>query len=212
MRSSASVADSGAVVVDHDLDLAAHAAAGEAHLVAGRRRMTVRSRRRLETICPSRESWPVTAKLRRSGRGPRNAFRRATSWPSLVSLATEVERGQQAAQIDRDRRVVALEFGIETAGVGDVRDQAGRAACTSCSITCEQAARGCSRCFASGNVSTAERNEVNGFFNSCATSAANISIASMRLYSASGHVAQRTGEMPNLVATTGEVRESRPGS
>ena len=34
---------------------------------------------------------------------------------------------------------------------------------------------------ASGSVSTAERSEVSGFFNSWATSAANISIASMRL-------------------------------
>src|SRR6202021_2692305 len=32
-----------------------------------------------------------------------------------------------------------------------------------------------------GSVSTAERSDVNGFFNSWATSAANISIASMRL-------------------------------
>ena len=34
---------------------------------------------------------------------------------------------------------------------------------------------------ASGSVSTAERSEVSGFFSSCATSAAKLSIASMRL-------------------------------
>jgi len=34
---------------------------------------------------------------------------------------------------------------------------------------------------ASGSVSTADRSDVSGFFNSWATSAANISIASMRL-------------------------------
>ena len=44
----------------------------------------------------------------------------------------------------------------------------------------EQPAR-LSSVLASGSVSTAERSEVSGFFNSCATSAAKLSIASMRL-------------------------------
>ena len=58
---------------------------------------------------------------------------------------------------------------------------------------------------ASGSVSTAERSEVSGFFSSCATSAAKLSIASMRRIERVGHVAQRAGQMADLVAAAREV-------
>ena len=93
------LADSGAVIVDHDFDLRAHAAAGDAHLAAGLG----------EGLRIRRAGWrpPVRAANRgpaprscRSGRGPRNAASTATSWPSLVSLATEVKR-RRAGGADR---------------------------------------------------------------------------------------------------------------
>ena len=52
---------------------------------------------------------------------------------------------------------------------------------TSCWMTREQRGRAISSLLASGRVSTALRSEVSGFFSSCATSAAKLSIASMRL-------------------------------
>ena len=75
---------------------------------------------RLEITWPSRESWPGTEKV--SVARPSKRTSTPTSWPSLVSLATERQRGQQAADVDR-RHVVALQFGIEPAGVRNVGDQ-----------------------------------------------------------------------------------------
>ena len=112
------------------------------------------------------------------GRGPRSGLRTATLLPCLVSLATVASVVQQAAQIDR-RHVLPLQFGVETAGIGNVGDQPVEPR-TSCSITASSRARLFSL-RASGSVSTAERSEVSGFFSSCATSAAKASIASMRL-------------------------------
>ncbi len=51
---------------------------------------------------------------------------------------------------------------------------------TSCWMTASSRPRESSD-LASGRVSTALRSEVSGFFSSCATSAAKLSIASMRL-------------------------------
>src|SRR5207244_5438921 len=45
--------------------------------------------RRLEITCPSRESWPGTEKVSAEPR-PSKRTSTATSWPSRVSLATEV--------------------------------------------------------------------------------------------------------------------------
>ena len=51
---------------------------------------------------------------------------------------------------------------------------------TSCLMTPSRRAR-CSSVLAIGSVSTALRSDVSGFFSSCDTSAAKLSIASMRL-------------------------------
>ena len=95
---------------------------------------------------------------------------------TLVGTATTVL--SSCVQIDR-RRLLALQFGIEPAGVGNVGDQPVEPR-TSCWMTASSRAR-LSGVLASGIVSTAERSEVSGFFSSCATSAAKLSIASMRL-------------------------------
>ena len=62
---------------------------------------------------------------------------------------------------------------------------------------------------ASGRVSTALRSEVSGFFSSWATSAAKLSIASMRLIERAGHLAERLAQMADLVAAMAEVGDLR---
>ena len=81
-------------------------------------------------------------------------------------------------QIDR-AGVAAREFGVEPRGVGDVADQPVEAAHIVLHDREQTIARGPD--LTRGRVSTALRSEVSGFFSSWATSAAKLSIASMRL-------------------------------
>ena len=97
----------------------------------------------------------------------------ALRWRRVTTVVSSL------TQVDR-LRVLPLQFGIEAAGIGNVGDQPVEPLHVVLDHR-EQARRGCSSVLASGSVSTAERSEVSGFFSSCATSAAKLSIASMRL-------------------------------
>src|ERR1700712_4343507 len=135
---------------------------------------------RLEITWPSRESWPGTEN---ASAGPRPSKRTSTptSCPSRVSLATVV-----SVFSSRRRSTGAMSCRCNSASrrlASEISEIRRSSRLTSCSITSRSRARLVSL-RASGSVSTADRSEVSGFFSSWATSAANISIASIRLYSA----------------------------
>ncbi len=77
------------------------------------------------------------------------------------------------------RRFLALQFGIEPAGVGNVGDQSVEP--FDVVLDDGEQPRAAFLGLRQRQVSTAERSEVSGFFSSCATSAAKLSIASIRL-------------------------------
>ena len=132
---------------------------------------------RLLITWPSRESWPGTTKA--SGPPPSKVTRDLRA-VGLADLVVHRDHGvEQLCEIDR-RPFVALQFGIEAAGVGDVGDQPVEPFHVVLDDR-EQPLSGSPSILASGIVSTAERSEVSGFFSSCATSAAKLSIASIRL-------------------------------
>ena len=109
------------VVIDDDLDLVAQPPAGRrAPMPPGGENERAFSIR-LSTTWPSRESWPGTLKAR----APPPSNRSVTLTPSsrFTSLATATSGVEQLGQIDR-RRLLALQFGVEAAGVGDIGDQA----------------------------------------------------------------------------------------
>ena len=100
--------------------------------------------------------------------------------PSVLrtSFGTDDHGVEQLGEIDR-RASLALQFGVEAAGIGDVGDQPVEPPHVVLDDR-EQPLLALRR-FGERQVSTAERSEVSGFFSSCATSAAKLSIASMRL-------------------------------
>ncbi len=172
-------ADARALVIDHDLD-----------------RRSRRARRRPAPCRPGAENelrvgdagWRRPDRAANRGPAPRTHRAAAplearprppTSWPSSALVGDRDQRRQQPAQIDR-RHVLALQLGIEAAGVGNIGDQPVEPLDVVLDHR-EQARAAVLVLRASGSVSTAERSEVSGFFSSWATSAANISIASMRL-------------------------------
>ena len=117
---SASGANARPVIVDHDLDLRAHAAAGDAHLAA-----RPENERALDDQVGDHLSEPgVMAGHREACRraAPSKRTSTATSLPRRVSLATEVS---VVSSRRRSTGVMscALQFGIEPAGVGNVGDQ-----------------------------------------------------------------------------------------
>ena len=76
-----------------------------------------------EITWPSRESWPGHRERVASAGGPRTRDRRPRRRRRAASRwRPSDQRRQQPAQIDR-RGVLALQFGIEPAGVGNVGDQ-----------------------------------------------------------------------------------------
>ena len=75
---------------------------------------------------------------------------------------------------------------------------------TSCCMTAISRSREWSA-WTRGRVSSALRSDVNGFFSSCATSAAKLSIASRRLYSAMVISRSAPRQVPDLVGPGGEV-------
>ena len=157
---------------------ALRAPADDAHLAAGSSRTIAHWSKRLEMTCPSRESCPGTENVSRRAPSKRDFDSDvvALAWSRLRPTVSVVE---QPAHIDR-LDVLPLQLRIEAAGVGDVRDQPVEPAHVVLDHR-EQPRAAVRRILASGRVSTAERIEVSGFFNSCATSAANRSMPSMRL-------------------------------
>ena len=123
-----------------------------------------------------------------------------SSW--RTSLATADQRVEQLGA-GRPGAILALHFGIEPAGVGDVGDQPVEPLDVVLDDR-EQRAR-LSSVLASGSVSTAERSEVSGFFSSWATSAAKHLDRLDAAVEGIGHVAQRAGQMADLVAAAGEI-------
>ena len=75
---------------------------------------------RLSNTWPSRESWPDTTKA--SGPPPSNVSDTVASSAWRTSLRTPATVLSSFDEIDR-RHVVALQFGVEPAGVGNVGDQ-----------------------------------------------------------------------------------------
>ncbi len=129
---------------------------------------------RLLTTWPSRKSWPGTWKF--AGPPPSKASVTVTS-SVRTSLAAFTSAVEQLGEIDGGD-FLALQLGIEPAGVGNIRDQPVEPLHVMLDHV-EQPLAVCS-VLAIGSVSTAERSEVSGLRNSCATSAAKLSIASMR--------------------------------
>src|SRR5579871_5328578 len=154
---------------------------------------------RLVMTWPSRESWPGTEKV--SVALPSKRTSTATSWPSLVSLATE-------ASVVRSRRMStgAMSWRCSSASsrlASEMSEIRRSSRLTSCSMTPSSRARLLSL-RASGSVSTAEQRgervlQLMG----------NIGGEHLdrldTVVERAGHVAQRAGEMADLVAAAGEV-------
>ena len=168
--------NAGPVVVDHDLDFGSHAPAHDAHPAAG-----IGKRLRVGQEVGDHLAEPRIVARHREGVGRATAFEPHVDADIVAEpgfVRDRCQRGQQAADIDR-RHVLALQFGVEPAGIGNVGDQAIEPA--DVVLDHLEQPRRLFSFFASGRVSTAERSEVRGFFSSWETSAAKVSIASMRL-------------------------------
>ena len=126
---------------------------------------------RLSITWASRESLPSTVKA--DGPPPsNNSFHRhAVVMPH--SLATPTTVVQQAREVDRLASWRCISASSRLASEMSVISRSSRL--TSCWMTASRRAR-LSSVLASGRVSTAERSEVSGFFSSCATSAAKLSM------------------------------------
>ena len=131
---------------------------------------------RLSTTWPRRESCPGTWNARDAAAFEAQRHLHAVVALDLVGDADQ--RVEQLGEIDR-RGLLALQLGIEPAGVGNSEIRRS-SRCTSCWMMLRSRAR-LSSVLATGSVSTAERSDVSGFLSSCATSAAKLSIASIRL-------------------------------
>ena len=129
---------------------------------------------------PSRRSWPSTKKRlgarRRLADLELDLDRASCRGPTVARTDDQV--AEELLQVDR-LGVLARQFGVEPRGVGNVGDQPVEAAHVVLDDVHQPRLRE-SSFLASGRVSTALRSEVSGFFSSCATSAAKLSIASMR--------------------------------
>ena len=130
---------------------------------------------RLSMIWPRRDSWPGTWKPRPEP--PSNRKVTLTQSSRFTSFAPR-PACSIAGEVDR-RRLLALQLGIEPARVGNIRDQT----VEPLDVVLNDAEQASAAFVGLGErqVSTAERNEVSGFFSSCATSAAKLSMASIRL-------------------------------
>ncbi len=181
--------DAGTVVLDLDDDLVSLRLAFSARLIAARRKATRTSppgsenehalSMRLVITCARRESWPMHEKSRRPLR--RRAAPSTASASRRCCAANRRPSPTTARDARRGRRAgfAARELGVEPRGVGDVADQPVEAAHVMLHDRSSRSRDG--PALTRGRVSTALRSEVSGFFSSCATSAAKLSIASMRL-------------------------------
>ncbi len=195
------LADAGPVIVDHDLDLAARAAADDAHLVARLgERLRVRQQVRDHLAEPAR-SWPGTESV---SVGPRPSKRAstATSWPSLVSLATLV-----SVVSSRRRSTGAMSWRCNSASsrlASDMSEIRRSSRLTSCSITASSRARLFSlRASGQRLDRRAQRGQrvLQLMGDIGGEHLDRLDAAVERV----GHVAQRAGEMADLVAAPGEV-------
>ena len=117
---------------------------------------------RLEITCPSRESCPGTEKVS-AGPLPSKRASTVTSWPSRVSLATET-----SVVSSRRKSTGSMSWRCNSASsrlASEISEISRSSRLTSCSMTASSRARLFSL-RANGSVSTAERSDVSGFFNS----------------------------------------------
>ena len=164
--------DAWPVIVDQDFHLALSSRRQVMRTVppAGENERALSTR--LLTTWPMRESCPATLKSD-SGAAFETSALRLTSFVR-ISLAALTSASSSLAR-STGRGFLPLQFCIQPAGVGDIRDQA----VEPLDVVLDhgkQAVDGFALVLASGRVSTAERSEVSGLRSSCATSAAKLSM------------------------------------